>query len=144
LVLGGGGEYRACVTMTIDDALHFTEEQRKQIVASYQPYEREARVKGVPVLGSGRIFPVAEESITCDGFDIPAHWPRIGGMDFGWDHPFAAVELCWDRDTDAIYITKCHRQREATPVIHAAALKPWNLQWAWTNFVCTIARTARL
>lgn len=122
---------RACVTMTIDDALHFTEEQRKQIVASYQPHEREARVKGVPVLGSGRIFPVAEESITCDGFDIPAHWPRIGGIDFGWDHPFAAVELCWDRDTDAIYITKCHRQREATPVIHAAALKPWNLQWAW-------------
>jgi phage terminase large subunit-like protein len=122
---------RTYVTMTIDDALHFTDEQRTQIIASYQPHEREARVKGIPVLGSGRVFPVPEESITCGSFDIPSHWPRIGGMDFGWDHPFAAVELCWDRDADIIYVTKCHRLREATPIIHAAALKPWDLQWAW-------------
>ena len=46
-------------------------------------------------------------------------------MDFGWDHPFAAVELAWDRDADVIYVTKAYRQKEATPVIHAAALKPW-------------------
>jgi hypothetical protein len=54
-------------------------------------------------------------------------------MDFGWDHPFAAVELVWDRDTDTVYVTKCYRVREATPVIHAAALKLWGkgLPWAW-------------
>jgi hypothetical protein len=52
-------------------------------------------------------------------------------MDFGWDHPFAAVELCWDRDPDVIYLTKCHRVREASPVFHAAALRPWGVQWAW-------------
>jgi hypothetical protein len=46
-------------------------------------------------LGSDRIFPVAEETIAIDNREFPSHWPRIGGMDFGWDHPFAAVELVW-------------------------------------------------
>ena len=54
-------------------------------------------------------------------------------MDFGWDHPFAAVELVWDRDTDTVYVARTYRVREATAVIHAAALKLWgkNLPWAW-------------
>ena len=91
---------RHVTTMTIDDALHFTHEQREQIIRSYPTHEREARTRGVPTLGSGRIFPVSEEQIACERIDIPTHWPIIGGMDFGWDHPFAAVELAHDRDTD--------------------------------------------
>jgi hypothetical protein len=54
-------------------------------------------------------------------------------MDFGWDHPFAAVELAWDRETDTVYVTKTYRVREATPVIHSGALRSWgkDLRWAW-------------
>jgi hypothetical protein len=54
-------------------------------------------------------------------------------MDFGWDHPFAAVELVWDRDSDVVYVAKTHRLKEATPIIHAAALRSWGkeLPWAW-------------
>jgi hypothetical protein len=44
-------------------------------------------------------------------------------MDFGWDHPTAAVWARWDRDADTIYIYDCYRVRESTPVIHAAAIK---------------------
>ena len=54
--------------------------------------------RAFPSWVSGRIFPISEELITCEPFEIPDHFPRIGGMDFGWDHPFAAVELAWDRD----------------------------------------------
>lgn len=120
---------------TIDDALHFTEEDRARIIASYPAHEREARTKGIPSLGSGRIFPVAEENIVIDPIAIPRQWVRIGGLDFGWDHPTSAVELCWDRDADVIYLTKEYRQREATPIIHAAAVKPWGdwLPWAWPH-----------
>lgn len=114
---------RVDINMTIDDALHYTEEERARIVASYPAHERDARVKGIPILGSGRIFPVVEESITFDGFDFPRHWPSICGLDFGWDHPTAAVWARWDRDADTIYIYDCYRVREATPVIHAAAIK---------------------
>jgi hypothetical protein len=124
---------RHVTTMTLDDVEHFTAEEKAKIAASYSAHEREARTKGVPTLGSGRIFPVTEEMLACEQCDFPRYWPRIGGMDFGWDHPFAAVELVWDRDTDTVYVTKCYRVREATPVIHAAALKLWGkaLPWAW-------------
>ncbi len=82
-------------------------------------------------MGSGRIFPIAEDRIAIEHRDIPPHWPRIGGMDFGWDHPFAAVELAWDRDTDTVYVTKAYRLKEATPVIHAAALRAWGKELRW-------------
>lgn len=121
--------------MTIDDAEHYSPEQRAAIIASYPPHEREARIKGIPALGSGRVFPIAEEEISTPAISVPNHWARIGGMDFGYDHPFAAVEIAWDRDSDIIYVTKCYKKREATPVIHAAAIKPWgaDLPWAWPH-----------
>src|SRR5215471_1205463 len=123
---------RSVTTMTLDDVAHYSPEEKEKIAASYAPHEREARTRGVPTLGSGRIFPVAEEMVAIEQRDFPSHWPRIGGMDFGWDHPFAAVELVWDRDTDTVYVARTHRLREATPVLHAAAIRPWgNLLWAW-------------
>jgi phage terminase large subunit-like protein len=126
---------RSITTMTIDDAEHYTPEERERIVASYPEHEREARAKGVPTLGSGRIFPVSEESIRVDPFEIPAHWAQIGGLDFGWDHPFAAVRLAWDRDADIMYVTSAYRSRQETPPLHAAALRPWGdwLPWAWPH-----------
>ncbi len=128
-------EDRTVVTMTIDDAEHYTPEERAKIVASYPAHEKEARTKGVPTLGSGRIFPVTEEQIRVEPFEIPRHWVQIGGLDFGWDHPFAAALCAWDRDADVFYVTRCYREREATPIIHAAALKPWGvwLPWAWPH-----------
>ena len=121
--------------MTIDDAAHYTPEQRASIVASYPAHEREARSKGIPTMGSGRIFPVSDESILCDPFPIPKHWAEIGGLDFGWDHPTAAARIAWDRDNDRYYVVSDYRVREATPVIHAAALKAWGdwLPWAWPH-----------
>lgn len=121
--------------MTIDDAEHYTEEQKKAIIASYPAHEREARISGIPMLGSGKIFPIPEEALKIAPFEIPKFWPQIGGMDFGWDHPFAAVKLAWDRDSDTVYIVKTYRMREQTPVIHSAAIKPWGdwLPWAWPH-----------
>jgi hypothetical protein len=113
---------RHVTAMTIDDALHYTAEERARIVASYPAHEREARAKGVPTLGSGRVFPVTEESVREEQLNMPAHWPRIAGLDFGWDHPTAAVWMAWDRDADVVHVYDCYRLREQTPVVHAAAL----------------------
>jgi phage terminase large subunit-like protein len=124
---------RHMVQATIDDALHFTEKQRAEIIASYPPHEVEARTKGIPTLGSGRIFPVQEELISIKQRDFPKHWPRIGGIDFGYEHAFAAVELYWDRDADCVYVSRYYRVNHTTPINHAAALRPWgkDLYWAW-------------
>jgi len=122
-------------TMTIEDAEHYTPEERAAIIASYPAHERDARTKGIPTLGSGRIFPIEEELIKVDPFEIPKHWAQIAGIDFGWDHPSAAAKLAWDRDADVIYVIAAHRQKEQTPVLFAATVKPWGdwLPWAWPH-----------
>jgi hypothetical protein len=123
---------RAIITADINDAGHFTEQQKKEIIASYPEWEREARVKGLPSLGSGRIFPVAEEKILVDHRTFPEHFARIGACDFGFDHPFAAVELVHDRDQDIVYVTRTHRLSRASVIEHAAAIRAWgDLSWAW-------------
>ena len=111
------------VNMTIHDAAHYTPEQRSQIIASYPSHERDARVNGTPTLGSGRIFQLADEVVAEAQVQIPAHWPRICGIDFGWDHPTAAAWLAWDRDNDIVHVYDCYRVKEATPMVHALAIK---------------------
>jgi len=118
----------------IEDAGHFTEAQRAQIVASYPEFERDARTKGIPQLGSGRVFPISEGSIACESFPIPAHWPRICGIDFGWDHPSAGVQCAWDRDADTFYVIAAHRARQQTPALFSASVRPWGeWPWAWPH-----------
>lgn len=126
---------RTVIRMTIDDAEHYTPEERAAIIASYPAHERKARAQGIPVLGSGRVFPVDEDDLKVAAFSIPEHWAQIGGLDFGWDHPTAAVKLAWDRDADVVYVTQSYGKKEATPVIHAAAVKPWGdwLPWSWPH-----------
>jgi len=130
---GSGG--RGVVRMTIDDAEHISPERREEIIASYPEYERDARTKGIPALGSGRVYPVAESSITVEPFKVPDFWPVIGGLDFGWEHPTAAAKLAWDRDHDVVYVTGAYRRKQATPIEHVAALKPWgeHTLWAWPH-----------
>jgi hypothetical protein len=124
---------RHVTMMTIDDVNHFSAEEKQRIIASYPKHELEARTKGIPILGSGRIFPIEESRIACDHRSFPSYWPRIGGCDFGWDHPFAAVELVWDRVSDVVCVARTHRLKESSPIEHAAALRSWgrDLRWAW-------------
>jgi phage terminase large subunit-like protein len=132
-------EDRAIIPMTLEDCSypdregHYSKEQIAQIITSYPLHEREARAKGVPMLGSGRIFPVAESIISEEAFEVPSHWPVICGIDFGWDHPTAAVKLAWDRDDDVLYVTRAYRQSEAIPSLHCMTLRKWGtwMPWAW-------------
>lgn len=114
---------RADVNMTIEDAEHIPAAERARIIASFPAHERDARAKGIPTLGSGRIFPVEESTITEPAFLIPEHWPRLCGLDFGWDHPTAAVWAAWDRDTDTIHLYDIYRVSEQPVIVHAAAIK---------------------
>lgn len=114
---------------------HYTREQADEIVANYPEHEREARAKGIPMLGSGRIFPVAREAVACRPFQVPDHFACLGAVDFGWDHPTAAVKLAWDRDDDIVYVVQAYKSRQQVIAVHAGALKPWGerLPWAWPH-----------
>lgn len=103
-------------------------ERRTKIIAGYPAHEREARANGVPMLGSGRIFPYADELISEPPLSyVPLHWVKIWGIDFGIGHPFAAVLLAWDRDNDIVHVLHAIRMvakdGSITPINHAAAMK---------------------
>lgn len=117
---------RVVITMTIDDVGHISPEQKAKIIASYPAHERDARTRGVPMLGSGRIFPVAQDAISEPAIaQIPDHWCKLWGIDFGIDHPFAAVLGAWDKDADVIHILHAAKVRNQTPLQHAALMKPY-------------------
>jgi phage terminase large subunit-like protein len=121
---------RIVTTMRIEEAEHYTAAQRKSIIDSYPIHEREARANGVPVLGSGAVYPVTEDTIREEAVEIPKLWARIAGMDIGGqDHPTAVVWLAHDRDNDVVHVTDVYRKNnkgmEGTAPIatHSSAIK---------------------
>lgn len=115
---------RGVVTMTIYDAKHIPPEKVAAIIAGYPAHEREARSMGVPMLGSGRIFPYGEDLIMEARIqEVPLYWKKIWGIDFGIDHPFAAVLLAWDVDADVIHVLNAYRISDQLPIMHAPVMK---------------------
>jgi phage terminase large subunit-like protein len=110
------------VMATWDDVPHLSAKTKEIMWNAIPPYQRDARSKGVPQLGSGAIFPVPESDITVDPFDIPPHWPRVYGMDVGWKRT-AVIWGAWDRENDVVYLYAEHYRGQAEPSIHAEAIK---------------------
>jgi phage terminase large subunit-like protein len=107
---------------TWDDVPHLSAQAKTALLAAIPPHQRDARTKGVPSLGVGQIYPIAESDITVPRFDIPKHWPRWFGLDVGWNRT-AAVWFALDRDTRRAYIYHEHYRGNAEPAIHAQAIK---------------------
>lgn len=108
-----------------DDAPHLSEHVKSTLLESFPPHQRDMRTKGIPMLGHGRIYDLSEDFITCDPFEVPKHFFVINGMDFGWDHPQAHVQLVWDREQDIFYVTKAWKQRQTLPVVAWGAVNSW-------------------
>jgi hypothetical protein len=113
---------KALIMAGWDDVPHLGEDEKKRMLAETPPYLRDARSKGIPSLGSGAIYPVPESDIKVKDFPIPNHWPRLYGLDVGWNRT-AAVFGAWDRENDVIYIYAEHYRGQAEPIIHATAIK---------------------
>jgi phage terminase large subunit-like protein len=108
---------------TWNDAPHLDAGARAQIESTMPEHERMARISGVPMLGSGRVFTIDENEILIDPIELPRHYPRIAGVDFGIDHPFAACWLAWDREADCVYLYDEYRKANEVPAIQAEAMK---------------------
>lgn len=109
--------------MNLEDALHYTPAQRQAIIDSYPAHERDARAHGLPQLGSGRVFTVPEEHFVIDPIAIPAHWPRIAAIDFGYTHPTAIVWFAVDRDAGKVYLYDSYRVSGGLVPVHASVLR---------------------
>ncbi len=108
------------------DAPHITDDKRERMLMQYPAHQRDMRTKGVPMLGHGRIYDLSEEFITCEPFDIPDHWFVVNGMDFGWDHPQAHIQLVEDRDTGNFYVTYAWKSSKVSANDAWGAVNRWN------------------
>ena len=127
------------VTATWDDVPHLSDEVKKEMLASMPPHQRDARSKGVPLLGAGAIYPVPEEDIVIGDMEIPKHWARCYGLDVGWNRT-AVVWGALDRDTDTLYLYAEHYRGQAEPSTHAEAIKA---RGAWIPGVIDPASNGR-
>lgn len=109
-----------------DGRTHMDPVTMNQLLAAFMPHEREMRVKGIPVLGSGAVFPLSLETILCDPFPIPQTMPVIYGLDFGrggMNHPTAAVWLAFNPETKTCYVYDTYKSDASEVAIHAMAVR---------------------
>lgn len=106
---------------------NISEEDLASATEGMLPHEIEARTTGMPTLGSGAVYPVAEERIFCEAFKVPDHWARGWAMDVGWVRT-AGLVGAYDEDADHYYLTAEYYVGEARPIEHVHGLKamlPW-------------------
>lgn len=108
---------------TWGQAPHLDESEKARLKASYPQHEVKARTAGEPLLGSGLVFyDVDFDDLVVQPFQIPNHWARICGIDFGISHPAAGAWLAWDRTQDVIYVYDCYRKTDQLVPYHAEAI----------------------
>jgi len=101
---------------------HLTDQDIEDMSRSIAPHQLEARMNGTPTLGSGAIFPVPEDDVLVEPFQIPSWYPRLYGLDVGWNRT-AAVWGAYDRESDTIYLYSEHYRGQAEVPIHAKAIR---------------------
>lgn len=104
-----------------DDVPHLSDEEKASLLASIPPYQRDARTKGVPQLGSGAIYPFPESGIKVPDLEVPKHWPRGFGLDAQplWkSHVIGAL----DREAQILYITHVWKREQVEPVLQVQAI----------------------
>jgi phage terminase large subunit-like protein len=119
---------RTYVQFSIDDVPlhgHIPPARRASIIASYAEHEREARSRGEPMLGEGKIYRTPESEIVedLDPLQFPTYWRWGWGIDFGISHNFAAALIAHDTDQDVIHLVGEVRMSDATISAHVSAMR---------------------
>lgn len=102
---------------------HYTPDHAQHVIDGYPSHLRKTKSQGVPLMGEGMVFPFDEDEVKCDPIEIPRHWARIAGCDFGMGHPAAGAWLAHNGDTDTVYLYDCYRKEGQGPTYHAAAFR---------------------
>jgi phage terminase large subunit-like protein len=115
-------ENRALVMIGWDDVPHLTETQKALIKSETPPHLLDARSKGIPSIGSGAVYPLAESEFVVDDIPLPDTWPRAYAFDVGWNRT-AALWGALDPATKITYLYAEYYRGQAEPPIHATAVK---------------------
>jgi phage terminase large subunit-like protein len=107
--------------ITSIEVKHITVERRGELAGEYSDAERETRLEGTPQLGTGPVFPIELLPGLIKSFDpnaLPSWARHCVGVDFGFDHPFAAVLIAWDHQTGAIWVIDSFRMERSSALYH--------------------------
>ena len=115
-------DHKFLLGITWDDVPHLTSKMKEEMWKSYTPAERDARSKGIPVIGSGRIYPVVMDEVLVDDFPVPRNWRRAYALDVGWKKT-AALWGAIDQQSDTIYFYSEYYEGQKEPQLHASAIK---------------------
>lgn len=105
-----------------EDVPHLDKKTRDELLASILPHMREARSKGIPCVGEGKVYPVEETSILLDNILLQEHWLRCYAIHVSYNGVkilFAAL----DKEKDVLYIYDEYTAGDLPPVIHASAIR---------------------
>lgn len=116
----GGG--KAVVRAGWKDAVHLDTATVDGLRKSLRPHEVMAREFGEPSVGKGRVYPIEERDVKVPRFEIPPHYRRCVGVDFGWSNPTAAVWLAEDPESGIAYVTDIYFASERVPGEHAGEI----------------------
>jgi len=100
----------------------FIAEERRSLGESWVRQEYETSFEAL----EGLVYPDFEAQCACDQWPNPAG-QKVGGIDFGWNNPFAAVWGVLDRD-DVLWIGG-ERYARQTPIHEHAAALPKDVLW---------------
>lgn len=80
------------------------------------PYEARQRMRfGLWCGSEGAIFKEFDDKIhMIDPFPIPRHFPKMQGIDFGFDHPMAFLSAAYDWATDTFYVYQAFKKSGIT------------------------------
>lgn len=112
------------VNITWDEAPHLSQSEKDELYAAIPQYQRKARTKGIPFLGSGQIYPFDEERIKVEPFSFPREWLRCFGLDSDAGAGYTAIVwLAWDRENSVVYVTHSYKSDSRSKADHVEALK---------------------
>ncbi len=115
-----------------DECSHMTPEAQEAALELIPDFEHDLRKNGTPSFGSGMVYPIAENRIKCDPFEIPDYFRCIRAIDLGIRHPQATSWLAHDTQNDIVYVVKTYSAAGQTAGTHAVAT---NSMWPDTRCV---------
>jgi phage terminase large subunit-like protein len=131
-------KHRRMIHGRADDALHLQDPaERERLIAMFPAHERQARIDGLPIYGSGAVFEdvtwpqIVAPFVYRDGKIIHEKFGEfdtsgiawLWAIDFGIAHPFAAVLLAYDGAEDTIYVMAEVKISGGTPPVHVSRMR---------------------
>lgn len=109
------------------DVPHIADEVKEEY-EKLPPHEREARIKGIPTVGEGKVYPVPENDFVINPIELNPSWPRCYGLDVGW-RMTAGIFGAYDPQNDIWYLYDEYYVEKENPAFHASNLRKKSQKW---------------